>query len=66
MKSGTPSLPPLKSVKVLNRLRALIRCLHDSIRTEEAYVHWVWAFIRSHGLRHLATLGGAEAEAFLC
>ena len=65
MKSGTPSLPPLKSVKVLDQLRERIRYLHYSIRTEEAYVHWVRAFIRFHGLRHPATLGGAEVEAFL-
>ena len=65
MKSGTPSLPPLKSVKVLDQLRERIRYLHYSIRTEEVYVHWVRAFIRFHGLRHPATLGGAGVEAFL-
>ncbi len=55
----------LKSAKVLDQLRERIRYLHYSIRTEEAYVYWVRTFIRFHGLRHPATLGGAEVEAFL-
>ena len=58
-------MPPLKSVKVLDQLRERIRCLHYSIRTEEVYVYWVRAFGRFHGLRHPATLGGADVEAFL-
>ena len=40
--------------------------MHDSIRTEESYVQWVRAFIRFHGLRDPATMGGVEVEAFLC
>jgi len=65
VKSSTEPLPPLKSAKVLDQLRERIRYLHYSIRTEEAYVYWVRTFIRFHGLRHPATLGGAEVEAFL-
>ena len=65
VKSSTPPLPPLLSVKVLDQLRERIRYLHYSIRTEEAYVYWVRAFIRFHGLRHPNTMGGAEVEAFL-
>ena len=65
MKSSTEPLPPLKSAKVLDQLRERIRYLHYSIRTEEAYVYWVRTFIRFHGLRHPATLGGAEVEVFL-
>jgi integron integrase len=42
-----------------------IRYMHYSLRTEEAYVHWVRAFIRYHGLRHPADLSGPEVEAFL-
>ena len=30
--------------------------LHYSLPTEQAYVHWVRAFIRFHGVRHPATL----------
>jgi integron integrase len=65
VKSSTELLPPLKSAKVLDQLRERIRYLHYSIRTEEAYVYWVRTFIRFHGLRHPATLGGVEVEAFL-
>ena len=39
--------------------------LHYSLPTEQAYVHWVRAFIRFHGVRHPATLGSSEVEAFL-
>ena len=65
MKNATAPLPPLRSVKVLDQLRERIRYLHYSLRTEQAYVNWVRAFIRFHGVRHLATLGSSEVEAFL-
>jgi hypothetical protein len=40
--------------------------LHYSLRTEQAYVHWVRAFVRFHGLRHPKAMGQAAVEAFLC
>lgn len=46
MKTATAPLPPLRSVKVLDQLRERIRYLHYSLPTEQAYVHWVRAFIR--------------------
>ena len=58
-------LPPLKSPRVLGQLRERLRFLHYSPRTEEVYVYWVKAFIRFHGFRHPAELGGTEVEAFL-
>ncbi|MFA1594853.1 phage integrase N-terminal SAM-like domain-containing protein, partial [Serratia nevei] len=67
MKTATAPLPPLRSVKVLDQLHQLrerIRYLHYSLRTEQAYVNWVRAFIRFHGVRHPATLGSSEVEAF--
>ncbi len=39
--------------------------MHYSLRTEEAYVYWVRAYIRFHGLRHPAELSNAEVESFL-
>lgn len=48
MKTATAPLPPLRSVKVLDQLRERIRYLHYSLRTEQAYVNWVRAFIRFH------------------
>jgi integron integrase len=65
MKSGVQELPPLRSAKVLDQLRERVRYLHYSIRTEEVYVYWVRLFIRFHGRRHPATLGGTDVEAFL-
>lgn len=35
------------------------------LRTEQAYINWVRALIRFRGLRHPATLGDSELEAFL-
>ena len=58
-------MPPLQSVRILDRLRERIRYLHYSLRTEEAYVYWARAFIRFHDLRHPAEMGKAEIEAFL-
>lgn len=65
MKTGTDYLPPLRSVKVLDQLRERLRYQHYSIRTEEAYVYWVRAFIRFHGRVHPAQLDGSAVEAFL-
>jgi hypothetical protein len=65
MKTSIISLPPLRSVKVLDQLRERLCYQHYSIRTEQAYVHWVRAFIRFHGLLHPAQLDGGAVEAFL-
>jgi integron integrase len=54
-----------RSPRLLDLLREQVRYRHYSIRTEEAYVHWVRAFIRYHGLRHPADLSRPEVEAFL-
>ncbi|QCX07657.1 hypothetical protein FGF03_27725 (plasmid) [Klebsiella pneumoniae] len=64
MKTATAPLPPLRSVKVLDQLRERIRYLHYSLRTEQAYVHWVRAFIRFHGVRHPATWAAAKSRHF--
>jgi integron integrase len=49
----------------LSEVRAAIRVRHYSIRTEEAYVHWIKRFIIFHDKRHPKELGRAEVEAFL-
>ena len=58
-------LPPLKAPRLLDQVRERIRMMHYSLRTEQAYVHWCRALIRFHGLKHPATMGGPEVEAFL-
>lgn len=51
--------------KLLDRVRARIRTLHYSIRTEEAYVDWARRFILFHGKRHPLEMGAPEISAFL-
>ncbi len=67
--NAAPFLDPLGPTppepRLLDQVRQHIRYLHYSLRTEEAYLHWVRAFIHFHGLRHPADLGQGEVEAFL-
>ena len=56
--------PPPPNPRLLDQLRHQARLLHYSLRTEDAYVHWVRAFIRFHDLRHPAELAQPEVEAF--
>lgn len=58
-------LPPLHSQRLLDQLRERVRYLHYSLRTEEAYLYWVRAFIHFHAKRHPREMGLAEIEAFL-
>lgn len=51
--------------KLLEQVRAAIRRLNYSRRTEEAYVHWIKRYIYFHGKRHPNELGEGEATAFL-
>jgi integron integrase len=54
-----------RTPRLLDVLRAQIRALHYSLRTEEAYVHWVRSYVRFHGLRHPAEMSRHEIEAYL-
>jgi integron integrase len=51
--------------KLLDQVRALIRTLHYSIRTEQAYVDWIRRFILFHKKRHPREMGKEEIEKFL-
>ncbi len=51
--------------RLLDQVRERIRVKHDSLRTEDAYLHWIRRFIRFHGVRHPRNMGAAEVEAFL-
>lgn len=51
--------------QLLHSLRAKLRLGHFSARTEESYVHWVYRFVRFHGLRHPRDMGEREVLAFL-
>jgi hypothetical protein len=60
--SETGTAPP---PRLLDVMRARMRRLGLSLRTEEAYVGWVRRFIRAHDQRHPRTLGTREVGAFL-
>jgi len=57
-------MPPTEP-KLLDQVRTLIRTMHYSIRTEQAYVDWIRRFILFHKKRHPAQMGKAEIEEFL-
>jgi hypothetical protein len=57
--------PALQSTRLLDQVRERSCYMHCSLLTEEAYLPWVCAFVRSQGLRHPRTLGGPEVESFL-
>ena len=65
MNDVSETSPPLRP-RLLSVLREQMRYMHYSIRTEEAYVYWARSFVKFHGMRHPATLGRVEVEAFLC
>ncbi len=49
--------------KLLDQVRDRLRVKHYSLRTEDAYVHWIKRFIYFQGKRHPAEMGGPEVEA---
>jgi len=51
--------------KLLDRMRAVLRTKHYSIRTEDAYLQWAKRYILFHGKRHPSFLGAAEINEFL-
>ncbi len=46
-------------------VRERIRTRHLSLRTEQAYLHWLRRYVLFHNHRHPRTLGPAEVEQFL-
>ena len=41
--------------KLLDQVRAAVRVRHYSLRTEQAYIHWIKRFIFFHNKRHPAS-----------
>jgi len=54
-----------KPPKLLEQLRAKVRTLHYSMRTEDVYADWARRFILFHDKRHPKGMGAPEVEAFL-
>ena len=59
-KDGIPEKP-----RLLDEVRSRIRTRHYSLRTEQAYTHWIKRYIFFHDKRHPVEMGAAEVEAFL-
>jgi integron integrase len=55
----------MEGKRLLEQVRDKIRTKHYSIRTEEAYLHWVKRYILFNGKRHPREMGGKEVESFL-
>ena len=55
----------LKEPRLLDQVRAVIRCKHYSIRTEQSYIDWIKRFILFNGKRHPSQLGEKHINAFL-
>lgn len=57
--------PTASAPRLLEQVRNTIRMRHYSIRTEEAYLHWIKRFILFHGKQHPSDMGPTEVETFL-
>jgi integron integrase len=56
---------PAGKPKLLDQVRDVIRRKHYSIRTEQAYIHWIKRFILYHGKRHPGEMAEEEVAEFL-
>src|ERR1700759_2104537 len=56
---------PDRPLRLMSLVRARLRALHYSRRTEETYVHWIVRFIRFHDRRHPKDMGIPEVRRFL-
>ena len=56
----------LRSLRLLDQVREVIRAKHYSVRTEQAYLYWVRSYVRWHGrhgqMQHPRDMGGAEVN----
>ncbi len=64
-RSDNDHTPHNHKPKLLDQVRTAIRVRHYSLRTEQAYIHWIKRFIFFHHKRHPADMGKEELEQFL-
>jgi len=55
----------MEQPRLLDQVRHKIRLKHYSLRTEDAYTHWVKRFVLFHHKRHPCDMGADEVERFL-
>ncbi len=51
--------------KLLDQVRHAVRVRHLSLRTEQAYVHWIKRFILFHNKRHPNEMDESHVSQFL-
>src|ERR1043165_292503 len=55
----------MQQLRLLERVRAVARLRHLSLRTEQAYSDWIRRFVLFHKKRHPAEMGAEEVRQFL-
>jgi integron integrase len=55
----------MPQLRLLHHVHDVARVKHLSIRTEEAYIHWIKRFVLFHEKRHPSTMGEAHISEFL-
>jgi integron integrase len=63
--SGHSAKKSLQNPRLLDQVRERLRYRHYSLRTEEAYQHWIKRFVLFHDKRHPLQMGREEIVAFL-
>jgi len=56
--SALPAHPP----KLLDQVRNIIRTMHYSYKTEQAYIDWIRRYIYFHDKRHPQDMGAEEIQ----
>lgn len=54
-----------RAPRLLEQVRIRCRVKHYSLRTEQAYLHWIRRFILANDRRHPRDMGASEVEGFL-
>ena len=57
--------PAPRPVRLSDRVRAVLRVRHYSLRTEQTYLSWMTRFVKYHQGRHPDAMGAPEVVAFL-
>ena len=55
----------VKKPKLLDQVRDAIRTKHYSMKTEQAYIHWIKKYIFFHNKRHPKEMGEKEINQFI-
>lgn len=58
-------VPQMSSPKLLDQVRTVARLKDYSIKTEQAYVHWIKRYIFFHQKRHPTEMAESEIRQFL-